>query len=190
MVVAAGLISLLSLPFSWGVQSTYLGHFYLWLILAFVAAFLFLHPKVLQRMINPILIFLKREPISIFMSYLDVLWVLGVCVLCWAIGGIGFYLFVDSVYSVSSRHLPFLTGALAISTTLGLAALFAPSGLGVREGVLAFLLSSIMPSSVAVILAVLTRLWVTLIEIGLIGVVYFVEKFRKRMKRKNPHVST
>ena len=51
-------------------------------------------------------------------------------------------------------------------------------------------LSSIMPSSVAVILSILARLWMTLIEIGLIGMVYLVEKFRKRLKGRRPYVST
>ena len=76
-----------------------------------------------------------------------------------------------------------MTGALAISSTLGLIALFAPSGLGVREGVLVYFLSAIMPSSVAVILSILTRLWMTFIEIGLIGMVYLVGNIRRKKER-------
>jgi hypothetical protein len=179
MVMAAGLVSLMSLLLSWEIHSFYPEKSYRWLILLISIAFLFLHPKVLEKTINSVLTFLKKEPIAISMSYPDILWVLGVCLCSWAIGGIGFYLFVDSVFAVSSSHILFLTGALAISSTLGLLALFAPSGLGVREGVLVFLLSSIMPVSVAVVLSLLTRLWMTLIEIGLIGVVYLTGRFRR-----------
>ena len=180
MVVAAGLLFLASLLFSRNLHSTYSGFVYGGAILLFLVTFFLLHPKVLLKIFNPLLVFLKRDPISISLSYSDVLWILGVCVLCWIVGGIGFSLFIHSVFTISSESFLFLTGALAISSTLGLLALFAPSGLGVREGVLVYLLSSIMPTSVAVILSVLTRLWMTLIEIGLIGVVYLLNKFRKK----------
>ena len=74
----------------------------------------------------------------------------------------------------------YLTGALAFSSILGLIALFPSSGLGVREGVLVSLLSLIMPGAVAVILSVLTRLWMTFIEIGMIGGGYLIDKLQKR----------
>jgi uncharacterized membrane protein YbhN (UPF0104 family) len=63
-----------------------------------------------------------------------------------------------------------------------LIALFAPGGLGIREGVLVYLLSDLIPGSVAVILSVLTRIWMTVIEIALIGVVYLIAQFRKRSR--------
>jgi uncharacterized membrane protein YbhN (UPF0104 family) len=85
---------------------------------------------------------------------------------------------------VAPQTILFLTGALAISSTLGLIALFAPSGLGVREGALVYLLSFMMATPVAVIISVLTRIWMTLIEIGLIGVVYLLRQLRKREKSK------
>jgi uncharacterized membrane protein YbhN (UPF0104 family) len=107
-----------------------------------------------------------------------------VCVISWLIGGIGFYLFVDSVYPVAPQYILFLTGALAISSTLGLIAIFAPSGLGVREGVLVYLLLFMMPPPIAVIISILTRIWMTLIEIGLIGMVYLLGQLQQRKKRK------
>jgi uncharacterized membrane protein YbhN (UPF0104 family) len=78
---------------------------------------------------------------------------------------------------VSPTYILFLTGALAISSTLGLIAIFAPSGLGVREGALVYILSFMMATPVAVILSILTRIWITLIEIGLIGMVYLIGRF-------------
>jgi uncharacterized membrane protein YbhN (UPF0104 family) len=107
-----------------------------------------------------------------------------VCIISWVIGGVGFYLFVDSVYPVAPPYILFLTGALAISSTLGLIAIFAPSGLGVREGALVYLLLLMMPAPVAVIISILTRIWMTLIEIGLIGMVYLLGQIQQRKKRK------
>ena len=190
LIMATMILFLASLFFLEGTPSLSFGIPPAGLILLFLLGLLFLHPKILQRIMNVVLGRLRRKPLSLSISYLSVLWILAVCVLSWVIGGVGFYLFVRSVFPVDPRYLLFLTGALAISSTLGLIVLFAPSGLGVREGVLVYLLSSIMPSSVAVILSVLTRLWMTFIEIGLIGMVYIVVKLRKGVERRDRHVKT
>jgi hypothetical protein len=177
MIVAAGLIFLAALILFKEMQSVYSGRTFWWIVLAFMLAFVCLHPRILERILNWTLVRFKREPVSLSMSYLDILFVLFVCIVSWVIGGIGFYLFVDSVYPVTPPYILFLTGALAISSTLGLIAIFAPSGLGVREGALVYILSFMMATPVAVILSILTRIWITLIEIGLIGMVYLIGRF-------------
>jgi len=155
-----------------------------WLFLLLLLGFVSLHPRVLQKILNWVLIRFKREPLSLSISYSDILWILSVCIISWIVGGIGFYFFVNSVYPVAPQSILFLTGALAISSTLGLIALFAPSGLGVREGALVYILSFMMATPVAVIISILTRIWTTLIEIGLIGVVYLLGQLQKQEKRK------
>ncbi|MGA2468611.1 MAG: lysylphosphatidylglycerol synthase domain-containing protein, partial [Thermodesulfobacteriota bacterium] len=174
VIMAAGLIFLAAVALYEEARPFYSGNQFWWLSLLFVLAFISIHPRILQKILNWTLIKFKREPLSLSISYLEVLWILLICILSWVVGGIGFYLFVESVFSVSLSHILFLTGALAISSILGLVAIFAPSGLGVREGTLVYLLSFIMPVSVAVIISILTRIWMTLIEIGLIGVIYLL----------------
>jgi hypothetical protein len=166
----------------------YSGKLFWWLIPLFLLGFVSIHPKVLQKIFNWTLVQFKREPVSLSISYSDILWILLVCIVSWVSGGVGFYLFVDSVYPVGPQYILFLTGALAFSSTLGLVALFAPSGLGVREGALVYLLSLMMATPVAVIISILTRIWMTLIEIGLIGVIYLWDQFQKGLKKKNQHV--
>ena len=184
VIVAAGLMFLAALAFFREVSPFPSGRLSVWLVLLFLLGFVFLHPRVLQRILNWVLMRFKREPLSLSISYLDILRILFVCIISWMVGGVGFYFFVNSVYPVAPQYILFLTGALAISSILGLIALFAPSGLGVREGALVYLLSFMMATPVAVIISVLTRIWMTLIEIGLIGVVYLLPQLRKRQKRK------
>jgi uncharacterized membrane protein YbhN (UPF0104 family) len=184
VIIAGGLIFLAALIFHREIRLFYSWRHPGWLILLFLLGFIFLHPRVLQKILNWTLVQLKREPVSLSISYSDILLILFVCIVSWMIGGIGFYLFVDAVYPVAPRYILFLTGALAISSTLGLIAIFAPSGLGVREGALVYLLSLMMATPVAVIIAVLTRIWMTLIEIGLIGMVYLLGQLQQRKKRK------
>lgn len=155
-----------------------------WLFPLLLLGLVSLHPRVLQKILNWALMRFKREPLSLTISYLDILWILFVCIISWIVGGMGFYFFVNSVYPVPPQYILFLTGALAMSSTVGLIALFAPSGLGVREGALVYLLSLLMATPVAVIISILTRIWMTLIEIGLIGVVYLLDYLRKRGERK------
>jgi len=184
IIMAAGIISFVALIFFKEGRLFLSGTTFGWVIFLLIVALIVLHPQVLQKIFNWILIQFKKEPISLSLSYSDILWVLMICILSWIIGGIGFYLFVQSVFSVSPSHILFLTGALAFSSTLGLIALFAPSGLGVREGVLVYLLSYLMPGSVAVVISVLTRIWITLIEIGLIGMIYLLGRFTKTPEKR------
>ncbi len=185
--MAGGIIFLAALIFFKEMGPVYSGKLFWWLIPLFLLGFVSIHPKVLQRIFNWTLVQFKREPVSLSISYSDVLWILFVCIISWVIGGVGFYLFVDSVYPVAPQYILFLTGALAISSTLGLVAIFAPSGLGVREGALVYLLSFVMATPVAVIISVLTRIWMTLIEIGLMGVIYLISFFQKRSHLSSPH---
>lgn len=188
IIMGAGLIFLAALIFHREIRLFYSWRHPGWLVLLFLLGFIFLHPRVLQKILNWALIHFKREPVSLSISYSDVLWILFVCIISWAIGGVGFYLFVDSVYPAAPQYILFLTGALAISSTLGLIAFFAPSGLGVREGALVYLLLLMMPPPVAVIISILTRIWMTLIEIGLIGMVYLISRFQKESEKGSQNV--
>lgn len=179
VIVAGGFIFLTALLFFKEAPPFFQGKQIGLLFFLFILTSLSLHPRILQKAFNWVLVRFKKEPMVLSISYPDILWILFYCILAWGVGGLGFYLFVDSVYPVSSTYGLFLTGALAISSTAGLIAIFAPSGLGVREGALVYLLSTIMPVPIAVVISILTRLWMTLIEIGLIGMIYICGKSRK-----------
>jgi len=62
----------------------------------------------------------------------------------------------------------FLTGALAFSSMLEWLPCLLRAAWGEGRS-LGYLLAFLMPASVAVVISILTRLWMTLIEIGLIG---------------------
>ncbi len=56
-------------------------------------------------------------------------------------------------------------GSFAGAYFLGYAAVFAPAGVGVREGALAFLLAPAMGAAEATVLAVIARVWMTMAEL-------------------------
>lgn len=78
-------------------------------------------------------------------------------VLTWAVGG-------DPVSSLGPA-----VGAYALAWTLGLLVVFAPAGLGVREGVLVVALAPVVDAGAALVLAVLSRLVMTLADLAWAG---------------------
>lgn len=89
----------------------------------------------------------------------------GYC-LHWAVYGVGFYLLVQAVYPLPIGAMPSLIGIFSIAWVVGFLSFITPSGLGVREGVLSYLLSFLVPVPVALLLSLLARVWVTLAELG------------------------
>lgn len=123
------------------------------------------YPKVLERTLNLGLKILKKEKISLDLTSKDVI----IYVLCysvsWLLFGLAFLIFVKSMAQASFTMYPSLTGAFAFSVNIGFLALFVPGGIGVREGILVLLLSSLFPLPVATLISLLARLWVTVAEL-------------------------
>jgi len=82
--------------------------------------------------------------------------------------GLGFAFLVSSIFPLSFEHFFFACGVWIFTNVVGMLAVFAPNGLGVREGVLAVMLASIMPMEIAILLSVLSRVW-TLVLDGVIA---------------------
>ena len=79
--------------------------------------------------------------------------------------GLSFFLLSHNLQLFSWQALPGLFGIYALSHVVSLIALFAPGGLGVREGALAVQLGRLLPTGIAEALAIGIRIWFTLIEL-------------------------
>lgn len=99
----------------------------------------------------------ERFPIVSELDYASLVGVTVAIYLTWLVLGSGFVLLINSVYPISINDIPTYIFALTASFILGLLALFAPSGIGVRESTMAFLLGSCMPLSLASVIAILAR---------------------------------
>jgi len=148
-----------------------------------VAGVIALHPNLLKKFSNFFLVRLKREPLELEIRYHEILLLLTYYLAMWAFFGLAFYLFINSITSVPISKLLIMTGIFAVSWIIGFLALFAPGGLGVREGILAFFLSFYFPASVAIMLSLLSRLWITAAEISGIGISLILSKTLIERKR-------
>jgi len=154
-LMAQVLVFLLSLPF-WFDQAA---SFY-WALLVLPMGLLLIHPAVLRRMMHWVER-LQGKP-DLPPPNLQPRWVvaaLGGYLAGAILGGSAFYLFVRALYPVPVQLWPVLTGMVNLAHTVGFLALFAPSGLGVRESTLALMLSWQLPGPVAVVAALASRLW-------------------------------
>ena len=84
------------------------------------------------------------------------------------VNGVGFYLLVSSVTSYSPRYLPLAAGAFALAGIVGMISVFAPAGIGVREGILVAVLQTTMPVELAILVSLVARVWATVIDLLLI----------------------
>jgi uncharacterized membrane protein YbhN (UPF0104 family) len=94
---------------------------------------------------------------------------IGFYALTWPLGGAALFFMLRAVGgdpAISS--IPFLGGASAVGAIVAVLAIFAPSGLGVREGSMYGLLLAIAAEGVALGAVVLNRLAITLVEAALL----------------------
>lgn len=81
-------------------------------------------------------------------------------VLSWLAHGLAFQLFASSFGTLAGAHFSQVIGAYALAYVTGLVAVFAPGGLGVREGALGVILASFVGGEFPVYtVAVAARLW-------------------------------
>lgn len=82
------------------------------------------------------------------------------------LSGFSYFLFAASISDIFTwNHFWFLLGAFNLAGALGIAAVFVPSGLFVREGVQVLLLSAVVSMEVALVISIAARLWSFLVDI-------------------------
>ncbi|MCH8949465.1 MAG: flippase-like domain-containing protein [Chloroflexi bacterium] len=84
------------------------------------------------------------------------------------LNGVGFYLLIISLTDYSPRYLPLAVGLFGLAAVVGLVSVFAPAGIGVREGILVVVLQTTMPVELAILVSLVARVWATVIDLLLI----------------------
>jgi hypothetical protein len=118
------------------------------------------HPRAL----NWLLVKIGRQPAP-HLPYIRVLGWLAGYVMLYVLGGLMFFLIGNAVTPIAARHFPYVLGSWALVSTLSVLVFFLPSNLGFTEVGLSLLLTTILPSSFAVLIAVLSRVLMTIYEI-------------------------
>jgi len=162
-ILAGLLVYVFSLPFC---LSTYLAGLpaiwrsgYLGLLIGLLVI-VFLRPSVVSAVLNRLARALGKQEVSFNFKTRDTLTWLAIHLLGWVIGGIVMYLLISALQPFPWAALPAIINMTTAAGLVGLVAFISPSGLGIKELTLAYLLSFYVPLPVAAVLSLLFRLWV------------------------------
>ncbi len=99
----------------------------------------------------------------------------------WILLGGGFLLLMQAMVSTHPNDPFLLLVSFPVSAVLGVLAIFAPAGLGVREGVLLMLIKYTIAPGVAAVVVIVSRLWLTTAELLLAGIAYLLMRHQSRV---------
>ncbi|MCH7525572.1 MAG: flippase-like domain-containing protein [Bacteroidetes bacterium] len=145
-----------------------------------------LNPKVSGYFVNMGLKLFNQEALKIDFTFTQIIAIFFYYLFAWLIIGIGFYMLIGSFVDISYTKIPILAGSLSLAGTIGIISFFVPGGIGVREGILAFLLSNILSAPMAVLSALACRAWLIAGEVVLLAVAY---KLRPPIKYINKTIN-
>lgn len=148
---------------------------YLRITAALLSLFLLvlLHPKLLKYLTNILLTFFKREPIEDFPSFGLILKFVFINLLIGIPYGLGMFYSMDCFADLSFSYLIPMTGIYYAASLAGLAALFAPAGLGVREGIIFLILPAFIAKGIVIAGTIMIRIVSIVVEICLALFFYF-----------------
>ncbi len=154
-------------------------------IILVILFFICINPKIINFFLGLVEKVTKKDGLVIPITYGQMIKVVLLFIGNWIIVGIGFYMLACSIYPIPASEMLYTAGIFGLSCIIGILAVFAPSGLGVREGILLLGLTLVMPEEYAMIISIVSRLWMTVSELALIGIAFVVNKAVGRKKTKS-----
>jgi glycosyltransferase 2 family protein len=88
----------------------------------------------------------------------------------WAVGGLVLFSTINALYPIPLNNLPDIMSVWILSGIAGTLVTFIPSGLGITEATLTFLLQDFVPPPLAAVIAILMRIVLTGFEILWAGI--------------------
>lgn len=159
LVILSGLLSGLLI---WFILPQSIQSQSVWWVLLLVLSIGLIHPAVIQRVLK----LLGPSEVAFRLRYRDMLLLLGLFVLVWALGGGVLYTVILVIYPLPLSELPSVIGAWGLSGATSLLFFFSPTTLGIKEMALSLLLGLFVPAGLAVVVAILTRLFLTAAELA------------------------
>lgn len=91
-------------------------------------------------------------------------------VVCTLVLGLSLFYIAKAVYpELGYDSALYVMGASSLAGAIGMLAIFTPSGLGVREGVLLVLLAAVMPKEIALVVAIAGRIISVVVDLLFLG---------------------
>jgi hypothetical protein len=161
------------------------GNELVWYLVTALGLFLFVaFPGALTFGVNRALRMLGKEEIKERISRRDLVGSLIGYLFSWCVFGLSFHILMR--FLGLGEGLSFLetTGIFSGSVSIGFLAFFSPGGIGVREGIMVLLLKETYPVSTAVFVSLVTRLWITAVELLGFLSTYLIPRSRVRAPKE------
>jgi hypothetical protein len=130
-----------------------------------VVAVACLHPRLFSRVSEVLLRRMKAEKLQRTLGFPTVLGFAGLYVVSFLLTGVAALCVALSLHHVDASDIPLILSSWSVGYAAALVAFFIPGGLGVREGAMAAVLAIVLPTGVAIAVAVVVRLAQTGIEL-------------------------
>ncbi len=153
------------------------------MIILLAACLIVMHPRILDKLINFGLKLIKKPPVKIEFLYRDMLLFFLMYIGVWLCYSLAFYVLVKSITPIDINFWRF-SPILPMCWVVGYVMLFAPGGIGVREGMLTLTLSEYMSPEVALVIALAQRIWTLLVEGLNFGQAMMIKSDAKKIKNK------
>ena len=121
------------------------------------------------------------DPRELTPSAGTVAWLVAGYALYWVVTGLAFAALVAALHPLAAADVPLVVAAFAAAYAAGFLALLTPAGLGVREGVLVVALAPVLPAGPALVVALVSRVWMMLVELAGAAVAHLVARRRARV---------
>lgn len=129
------------------------------LVLIFVIGLIIVHPKVIRWVLR------KRDIALGNLNYIFILQGILAYIISWILGGIVLFETGNIIVPIPFINLPFFIASWAFVGILSTLLFFSPSNLGITEIGISLLLTRIVPSSIAVLIAISSRIIMIIFEI-------------------------
>jgi Predicted integral membrane protein len=134
------------------------------LVLGLLILIIILHPKVFSKLFKLIGRFFKKDVAIENYDFSFILLMLAYYIFSWVLFGISFGIMICSFTKVTFNQFLFSIVSFPASWVFGFLSP-SPGGLGVREGILVFLLNNFFSNQLSVYISVISRLWITVGEV-------------------------
>jgi hypothetical protein len=141
-----------------------------------LGALIFLLPPVFTFFVNKGLKLLKKQPLDMQFTYLDIFFLFLLRLLGHGLMGLGFFLFTAGLTPIPLSQAPLIISAYIGAWLIGFLALMVPMGIGVREGAVVLLSSSVLPFGVATAAGVGYRLLIAIRDLITAGIGFYYPK--------------
>ncbi len=102
-----------------------------------------------------------------------------------ALTGLAFAALIRAIFPLPASAIPLAVAGYAAGYAVGFLSLLTPAGLGVREGVLVLALAPVMPAGPALVVALVSRLWMMVFELLGAVVAALVDRALHRGSRRD-----